>query len=95
LLACISIGTYLFFFSTLLTTALFPMSDNAINYDYTVHTCICVVLDFLTVTSLAILFKLKCVYALYVSYSKCEENTFTAEETITLSNRKKQCRVDL
>jgi hypothetical protein len=33
------------------------------------------------VTSLAIVFKLKYVCLLYVSYSKCAENTFIVEES--------------
>jgi hypothetical protein len=53
-----------------------------------VCTCICVVLSLLTVTSLAIVFKLVCVCGLFVSYSKCAEETFITEETTTLSNSK-------
>jgi hypothetical protein len=51
------------------------------------HLYLCQI-NFLTVTSLVIVFKLKCVCRLYVSYSKCAGETFITEETTTLSNSK-------
>jgi hypothetical protein len=45
-------------------------------------------MSFLIVTSLANALKLKCVCVLYVSYSKCMENTFSMEEYVALANSK-------
>jgi hypothetical protein len=58
------------------------MSDER-KWLWSVHTCVCVVLNFLTVTSLV--FKLRCVCILYLSYSTCAENSFIIEESITMS----------
>jgi hypothetical protein len=49
---------------------------------YTVRTSIYVVFNFLTVTSLTIVFKLKCVCGLCFSYSKCAEKTFITESPL-------------
>jgi hypothetical protein len=71
-----------------LTLPFSPCQTNATDCSYTVSTCICIVLNFLTVTSLAVVLKLQCISILYASYSKCVENTFITEEFTTLSSSK-------
>jgi hypothetical protein len=58
-----------------LTIPFSTCQTNASDCDYTVCICICTVLDFPTVTSLAIVFKPKCFCILNFSYAKCEERT--------------------
>jgi hypothetical protein len=62
-----------------LTLPFFPCQVNTTDCDYTVRTCISVVLDLLTTTSPVVMFKLKCVCILYVSYSKCAEKTLSLQ----------------
>jgi hypothetical protein len=80
--------TCIFFFHQHLILPFSPCQTTITDCDYTVCTCICIVFNFLTVISLAIVFKLKCVCVLCVSYSKCVENIFSAEESTTLYNRR-------
>jgi hypothetical protein len=77
-----------FFFHQHWTPPLSSCSPDITNSDYTVHTCICAVLNFLAVTSLVTLFILKRECVLHVSYSKCAENTFITEVSIILPNSK-------
>jgi hypothetical protein len=62
--------------------------SNLSDCDYAARTCICVELNFLTVTGLAIVMKLACVCVVHVTLSECAENSFITEESTALSNRK-------
>jgi hypothetical protein len=62
------------FSSPALNAAFSPISDKRIDFIKTVRTSIYVVLNFLNVTSLEIVFKLKCACVLYVSYSNYAQN---------------------
>jgi hypothetical protein len=75
------------FFLPTLNTALFLMSGAT--DCYTVHTCICIVRNFLTVTNLVIVFKLKCVCIQYVSYSEFAENIFIMKSPLPCQTAKK------